>query len=85
MKGAIILPTLTQVDMKAEMEGLWQEDDDDQLDEYKWGLAIACPNTISTGIHWRKDRCVYEMGKAIDYNAVYTVTGKELSLRNEKS
>ena len=48
---------------------------EDSLDEYKWGLAISCPDTTSTGIQWRKDKCVYETGKPIDYNAVYSVNG----------
>ena len=54
--------------------------EDDPLDEYKWGLAISCPDTTSTGIQWRKDRCVYEMAKTIDYNAVYSIKG-EICLR----
>ena len=49
--------------------------EEEPLEDYKWGLAIACPNTQSTGIQWRKDKCVYKMGEKLDYKAVYNVKG----------
>ena len=54
---------------------------EERLEEYKWGLAISCPSKISSGIHWRKDKCVYQMGKGIDYKAVYNVKGNREDTR----
>ena len=53
------------------------EIEEDLLDGYKWGLAISCPERTSTGIQWRKDKCVYKMGERIDPKKAYNVDGEE--------
>ena len=76
-------------DAKEENSNEWTVEDMEEMDKneplkrYKWGLAISCPHTQSTGIQWRRDKCVYKMGEGIDYNTAYNVKGNNLTKQTQ--